>query len=205
MKLVDFYFRNEGIGKITPDVVAALRYCYFASEHLYIYVMKKFNCLTITGNMNHQKPYASFLLNFLESLSRIGYLNTHDIGIIQREQDIKSQLGSVQYILNDYKKKLTRLRDEIPIAQVQANIDTVIAFIEKNKEIIESTKRLESPGLGITTTMSSKLHHQEEVDRLAAIKADKGQFMREVEKSYADGKITVYEISSLLKDYRPTE
>ena len=202
MKLVDFYFSYEETDKITPDVVATLRYCCFASEHFYIYVIKKFNGLTITGNMNDQKPYTSFLLHFLEALSRICYLNTHGIGIIQREQDIKSQMASVQYILDDYKKKLTQLRDNIPIAQAQAKIDIVIEFIEKNKEIIGSIRKLEPPGPRITTKMSSRLPHQEEVDRLAALKADEERFMQEVEKSYAEERITVYEISSLLKDYK---
>jgi len=199
MKLVDFYFRNEEIDKITPDVIATLRYCYFASEQLYIHVIKKFNSLSVIGNMNDQKPYTSFLLHFLEALSRIGYLNTHDIGMIQREQDIKSQMKSVQHVLDDYRNKLTQLHDSIPIVQAQANLDIVIEFIEKNNEIIESIKKLEPPGPRITTTMSSRLPHQEEVDRLVDLKADEERFMQEVEKSYAEERITVYEISSLPK------
>ena len=150
--------------------------------------------------MNDQILYTSFLLHFLEALSRIGYLYTQDImWMLQSEKNIQTQMESVQDVLDDYKKKLTQLHDSIPIAQAQANIGAVIAFIEKNEKIIGSIKKLNPPGPRITTTMSSRLPHQEEVDRLVELKADEERFMQEVEKSYAEERITVYEISSLLK------
>ena len=204
VQLVDFYFSYEKIEEITPDVTATLRYCYFTSKHLYIHVVKKFNDLTLTGNMNDQKPYTSFLLYFLEALSHFGYLNTPDImWMIQSEKDIKSQMESVLYILDDYIKKLTQLRENVPISQAQDNIDIVISFIEKNKEIIESAKKLKSLGPGIKTTMSSFNPRQEEIDRLAGLKTDKERFLPEAEKSYAEEKITVAEISRLFEDCKP--
>lgn len=198
--LIDFYFRHENIDRIDTNLIATLNYCGIQNEAVFIFVLEKFNQLKILGNFNRLKYYKTFILNYIGALSNIGYINTHDLVAIRNEYDIQHDIEFVCIILKNMIEKLEKLYENIPFEEAQKNLKTVIAFINKNIEIINSDIAIKAPCPRFNTSISTKQVHQEEFDNLCTLKGNPELFMQQVRKSYIDGKISTYEIHQLLQN-----
>jgi len=200
LKLIDFYFNHNKIEKIDEELIATLFWCNIAIDGVYLNVLSRFTELTVVGNLNLSEAYLKFILRFLGALSSNGYINTHLLSAIRDKKCVLGSEGLVIHILDSLEKELEKAYEYIPLECVKKNIKMVIDFIEVNKRIINSETRLNNSKPRISTTVSSKYTHQEEYDRLLLVKDCDG-FLEEIEKSYGEGKISVYEINDLLHKF----
>lgn len=150
--------------------------------------------------MNNDKIYKRFLIKYLRVLSTLGYVDTYDIDYFSPDTDnIDIQMTLLG--LDVFKRKLEELKRNIgtTVNQIKSDIETIIQFIEKNREIIntfESLNRHKSPI--ISTTSATKFIHQDEFDKLLSIQ-DNTKFLQNLDKSYSDSKISAHEVQELLK------
>ena len=199
IKLIDFYFDFCAIKEIDHNLVATLRYCNISSNTVYIHILEKFNKLSIIGNMNDKNYYRSFLISYLRNLSSLSYIDTYDLEFIENCSETGVDVKAANMALDRLNEKLALLRERITIVKVSKDIDIVIEFINKNKEIINNEQPFKQKQLRSNSTISSHFINQEEFDRLLKFKGT-DSFQHEVEKSYKNDKISAHEIAKLLED-----
>ncbi len=196
-KLIDFYIPSKA-DKINASVIGSFKMVKLSSNSLYIHALEKFNSMQIISNFNDEKYYMQFLQKYLGALSRFGYINTHELNYIYDATSINESKNEIIKIFDEFIKKLNKLKNTVNINAVQNNINTILRFIEKNKEIM-SCKSHESNEPNIKTTIQSKRMNEKEYNRLLALK-NTPDFYKEIEESYKLGKITAYEISELMNE-----
>ena len=78
--------------------------------------------------------------------------------------------------------------------------DHIIRFVKKNQEMIQCKTTAPKRGPSVSTKMSSRWAHQEEVDRLKKLQKEgiQEQFDSELEKSYQEGKLYLPELKAVL-------
>lgn len=199
-KLIDFYFSNEKITQIDADLISVLNYCDIKDEAIYIWVLEKFNNLTIVGNLNSFAPYTSFIVKYSENLSRIGYINTSALDMIFDKGNIGDDVDIVCDVFRNLENDLQSLCNRIPLEEAKIKLNTVINFIKKNKELIKAKNRLDFIEPQITTSISSSFVNQDEYDKLNNLNCTHNEFETAVKTSYLNGRISIHEISMLYKD-----
>ncbi len=199
IKLIDFYFDFCAVKEIDHNLVATLRYCNISSNTVYIHILEKFNKLSIVGNMNDKNYYRSFLISYLRNLSSLSYIDTYDLEFIENCSETGVDVKAANMTLNRLNEKLTLLRERITIVKVSKDIDIVIEFISKNRDIINSELPLKQKQIRTDSKFSSRFIYQTEYDRLLKFKQT-NSFKQEIENSYKNDKIGVHEIAKLLED-----
>lgn len=199
IKLIDFYFEFCAIKEIDHNLVATLRYCNISSNTVYIHILEKFNKLSIIGNMNDKNYYRSFLISYLRNLSSLSYIDTYDLEFIENCSETGVNVNAANMTLDRLNRKLDLLKERITIGIVSKDIDIIIEFITKNKEIINNEQPFKQKQLRSNSTMTSRFINQAEYDRLLKIKNTES-FQPEIEKSYKNDKIGVHEIAKLLEN-----
>lgn len=197
---INLYFDIEDIKKINNSFIDDIYYCNINNNKVYIYMLNKFNNLKIIGNMNNDKIYKRFLIKYLRVLSALGYIDTYAIDYFSPDTDnIDIQMTSSG--LDVFKRKLEELKRNIgtTVNQIKNDIETIIQFIEKNKEIINISEPLNHPKSPmVSSKCTTRFIHQDEFDRLLSIQ-DNNVFSQELDKSYSDNKISAHEVQEILK------
>ncbi len=201
MKLIDFYIPDK-IDQINSLLIGCLKYCVLSSNAVYLHVLKKFNNLPIVGNFNNEKYYLEFLQKYLEALSSLGYISTEELFSLNKANSVKDCKEVLPDVFQAITEKLTRLK-ATPVPQLQRDIDVILAFIQKNQEIISYNEPFQEPSR-YHTSYESKRSHQEEYDRLLVLKG-KPEFLTMVEESYQAEKISPYEMMELTKSEENTD
>lgn len=197
IKLLDFYFVKR-LNKINDALIGALRYCALYSNKVYIHILKKFNAMSIVGNLNDVKHYVDFLNKYIGAITRIGYIDGHDLWQIDGMDKISTNKDAFIDVLDTYIKKMNEFKESVAtIEQVVSDVDVIIAFLEKNKEIINCEERVKEEPL-VQTKFHTTNKNQEEYDRLLKEKGSP-DFSKDLEDSYCLGKISPYEIKKLLE------
>lgn len=197
IKLLDFYLVKR-INRINDALIGSLRYCALYSNKVYIHILKKFNTMSIVGNLNDAKHYVEFLNKYLRVITSIGYIAEHDLWQIDGFDKISTNKDVFINVLDTYIKKMNELKDGVAaIEQVVSDIDVIITFLEKNKEIINCAERVKEEPL-VQTKYHTTNKNQEEYDRLLKEKGSSA-FSKVLEESYCLGNISPYEIKKLLE------
>lgn len=200
IKFLDFYFKYKKIDTVDLELIRSLQYCNIISKKNYLLILYKFNELKVSGNMNEKECYWRFLLKYLEAMSSIGYINTHNVRSIINFKDkyTYKDIGFLKGILfNPLIDDLEKLKTIMPIEEPKIEIDEIIKFINKNMEII-STKipiKEESP-IKIDSKVYSKINNKE-FERLNKLNCNRDDLKEEIKESYNNGLISAYEISQL--------
>lgn len=94
-------------------------------------------------------------------------------------------------------QELKLLKDEMPIEEPKEEIDTIIKFINKNIQIISQniTFKEKSP-INISTQVYSGKKNIE-IERLNSLKYNDEELLKEIAKSYKNGKISAKDITYL--------
>lgn len=200
-QFINFYFDYTEIKEINLDLIQVLNYCSLDSREVYIDILKRFNDLKVIGNMNKQKSYKLFLKNYLQAISSLRYAYTPELWMLDVPEEVTLGSNEVEFVIKEIRSKITKMRDKIDIEVIRLELVSIITFLNKNIEIINSEQALMAKGPKIHTEISSKFVHQQELDRLTELKrtVDKEQFMKELEQSYTRGCITAYEVYCLLE------
>lgn len=198
ISFIGFYLCHDDVKCITPQLVEYLNYCPLKDRKLYIYILRVFNQLEITGNLNSHKAYRTFLIHYLGAFSGLGYVNTEEVGCIR--STVEEKLDTVfinDVIFSELRKKLVALQQMIPIAEIAKEIDVLIEFLKKNEEVMLAERPWKKPEIGVKSEMHTQFPNQKEVDRLNAMEYDEEELKQKIEELYDQGKITAYEIARL--------
>jgi len=200
-QFISFYFEYTKKDVIDLELIHILNYCNLNSRAVYLDILKRFNALKTIGNMNFENSYKHFLKNYLGALTSLGYVNTSELWMLDVPDEVAIEANHMEEAIMLIARNITNIRDLVVIEMIKTELDTITAFIDKNLEIIKCEPAQEMKEPKFNTSISSRFVHQEEYDRLNALKrtVDKDQFMKELEISYRSQRISVYEIGSLLK------
>ena len=200
IRFLNFYFQYGKIREITAQLIENLNYCDLKYRKVYLLVLQKFNELKVTGNFNELKSYRLFLKCYLQALANLDYINTYEteklewsekVGIEDVESVEQEILGCLEARMREGKERLK----ELP--SLQADIQLILAFFDKNREIMECKEAGQVPKLQYETKMSSRYMYQEEFERLRDFDGEEEAYRKEVDKSYREGKIGMHEILAL--------
>lgn len=200
IKWIDLYFDLNNIRDINYNLIDDVYYCNIYNNKVYIHMLNKFNNLKIRGNMNNDKIYKRFLIKYLRVLSTLGYIDTYDIDYFSPDTD-NIDIQMTLFGLDVFKRKLEELKRNTgtTVNQIKNDIETIIQFIGKNKEIINTSQPLNRPKNPIVSSKcTTKFIHQDEFDRLLSIQ-DNEEFLQELNRSYSDNNFSAYEFQELLK------
>lgn len=162
IKLIDFYLRRKKITSVTPDLIEVLLLCRIRSRKVYLYILSVFNNLEIIGNLNKIESYKDFLVKYLNALSRLGFVDTHILYWLDNSPITKDK--RLAFVFGTLKKDLKKLRDAMSIDKMKADVEMMIEFVEKNREIINHPKELQEPKYnGIEIKMTDSSPHVEEI------------------------------------------
>ena len=198
-KFLNFYFKYSKIDKIDNELINNLNYCNFVSRKVFIKVISQFNELEIIGNMNNSNNYWRFLIKFLEAFSIFGYIETHEVWDLINNNDRSSKYIDFlnKTLLANMQERLLALKDKMPIEAPKIEIDLLIKFIDKNIEIMRCKDVVKKEKIKTSTTYKTEYIHQKEFDRLNNLNCDEGEFVKKLDESYENGKISAYEIMQL--------
>ena len=102
-------------------------------------------------------------------------------------------------VIDKLKKKMLRLRKQIPLAAIHDEIDLILSFLDKNIELIDKKEKLKIPEGGFKSEIHSKLPHQELVDEIQNRELDDEEFSKEMEKYHETGELNLHEIGNLFE------
>lgn len=196
--LVDFYLRHKKIRAVTPGLIECLQYCSLTEKTTYLHILKQFNQLEITGNMNSHRAYQTFLERYLSALSVLGYVETSEVGLLRGLEEQELDAGEVgKWVLDPLSGKLRDLKGKIPIPEIGKEIDLLHGFLDQNRALMAAQRPLDRPRLHVTSEMRSSLPNQKRFDELNAMDGEEELFCRAVREAYEGGEITAYEIARL--------
>lgn len=210
LAFLDFYFTHEKIRKIDLQLIGNLNYCNLNSRDVYLYVLERFNQLEVVGNMNAHKSYLTFLKNYLQALSSLQYVNTYEAGELEsvwkKEMDHDAMEMLQEMVLEPIQHRLEKEAEALEtLPEICRDIRTILAFIQKNIEIMNMPNNCQVPRPKWKTEMHSSLMHQEEFDNLSKLDLPDEEYWKTVGKSYKEGKIGAYEIQKLPRIIRKEE
>jgi hypothetical protein len=140
------------------------------------------------------------VIRYLRALSSLGYIDTHELWMIDGKGKTIENREIACDMLDRLKNKLKVLSDRISIIKAREKINTVISFIQKNRELILTDNKLNMNGSRFKTNMRSSFTHQKEYDELMKNNDNKLLFKEKIGESYNNGKISIYEVDSLLRE-----
>ena len=145
-RLLDFYIKKENVHTISYELIKSLNLCWGIRRDVYLHILKIFNEQNIVGNMNASPEYQKFLVLFLNGMSRYGFVDTRNVGLLE-EKDFKI-IGNdekLNYLIFDsLTEKLQNLKQNVT-ESVRKDIDTMISFVEKNKKMVNTQNEMNPP------------------------------------------------------------
>ena len=199
-RFLDFYFKYNEVTSITAELIECLNYCDLSQRKTFLYILKKFVALEVTGNMNHHRAYRTFLNHYLTALSGLGYIDTGEVVRIRQMKEEVLDVDEIKdFVIFKLKKKMLRLRKQIPVVGIRDEIDLILSFLDKNVELMDKKEKLRIPEGGFKSEIHSKLPHQELVDEIQNRELDDEGFSRKMEKYHETEELNLHEIGILFE------
>lgn len=204
IKLIEFYFEHNDIKEFNLDVVKCMNYSPLKSTKEYLTILKYLGSLQIAGNFNKEGEFTFFLDKYIHALTRLSYIHSYkyfgDIGDFITDRDF--MLNQLDRLLEDLKKVKFR-HNQFLLSSTVEDLIIIIDFIEKIIEIFKCEEEIViESGPFVSTEITSKTRNQEELDRLRQLfKLETNHnIVEEIEASYRQNKISLYEINILLQE-----
>lgn len=197
-RLIDFYLTHNKIKNINSSLLQVFKYCLISNKEVYFYVLKKFNELVITGNMNDTKSYRSFFISYTEAFSNLGYINTRELNYISEDVLHKFDVEFVKKeVIQKFIQDFNELYKRIPLEQAKKEILLMIAFLEKNIKLIEAENTLEEFKGGIKSEMSMELSTDKIIKELKEKNLTEKQLLETLKEGYEKGKYSAHEVATV--------
>ena len=195
---VDFYLRYEKVEAIGPELIECLNYCELSDRKLYLFILGKFNQLKIVRNLNSHKAYKTFLNVYLSAFSSLGFADTEEVWALRNNDQEKIDVKTVEnYVLSALRRKLEDLKKNIPIEGIRKDIEILLAFLEKNRELMHAEKEFAKPERTVKTSISSRTKNWKAVEQLNQSEDEEEVFRSHVQRLYEEGRLTAYEAARL--------
>lgn len=205
---------------ITVELLECLICCDLLQGKDFIAVVQFFNSLAIEGSPMRTPVYRTFFARYMGAICNLGYCKRMESWMFELPLPKESELSdaavlkdlteAAQESLGCLHRELTELRrtekEPYSLPYVQEEYDILLAFVEKNQELLGTKTMLPKREPRVTTQFHSRWVHQSEVDRLREVKlSDPKRFDREVQESYQSGKIYMQELAAVLCDLKKTD
>ncbi len=201
-----FYFNQYRKNWITKNLLGNFCYCNLRSKKNFFFIIRFFNGLRVEQNYNDTDEYRQFFTNYMSHMAILGYCKHMEYWMFELTQSLKEQTDSALNLLEKLKDDLLERKTDIQVPYVLQEFDDCISFVEHNMELIQCKNgytRKEEPRMHMEH-IQSRWIHQEEVDRLKALKkkceerqTDSSEFASELEKSYREGRIYLQEYEDI--------
>lgn len=202
-RLIDFYLMHNKIKNINSSLLQVFKYCLISNKEVYFYVLKKFNELVITGNMNDTKSYRSFFISYTEAFSNLGYINTRELNYISEDVLHKFDVEFVKKeVIQKFIQDFNELYKRIPLEQAKKEILLMIAFLEKNIKLIEAENTLEEFKGGIKSEMSMELSTDKIIKELKEKNLTEKQLLETLKEGYEKGKYSAHEVATVWNELK---
>lgn len=202
-RLIDFYLTHNKIKNINSSLLQVFKYCLISNKEVYFYVLKKFNELVITGNMNDTKSYRSFFISYTEAFSNLGYINTRELNYISEDVLHKFDVEFVKKeVIQKFIQDFNELYKRIPLEQAKKEILLMIAFLEKNIKLIEAENTLEEFKGGIKSEMSMELSTDKIIKELKEKILTEKQLLETLKEGYEKGKYSAHEVATVWNELK---
>ena len=202
-RLIDFYLTHNKIKNINSSLLQVFKYCLISNKEVYFYVIKKFNKLVITGNMNDTKSYRSFFISYTEAFSNLGYINTRELNYISEDVLHKFDVEFVKKeVIQKFIQDFNELYKRIPLEQAKNEILLMIAFLEKNIKLIEAENTLEEFKGGIKSEMSMELSTDKIIKELKEKNLTEKQLLETLKEGYEKGKYSAHEVATVWNELK---
>lgn len=202
-RLIDFYLMHNKIKNINSSLLQVFKYCLISNKEVYFYVLKKFNELVITGNMNDTKSYRSFFISYTEAFSNLGYINTRELNYISEDVLHKFDVEFVKKeVIQKFIQEFNELYKRIPLEQAKKEILLMIAFLEKNIKLIEAENTLEEFKGGIKSEMSMELSTDKIIKELKEKNLTEKQLLETLKEGYEKGKYSAHEVATVWNELK---
>ena len=215
IKLLDFYFQQEKENGISAEMLQNLNYVDMGDRRVYISVLKHFNQCRIIGNLNSEPCMYRFLMLTLRMVFTLGYTKDnlfHSMWYLESEApdpkelfptdrwsrataELVGQFDNMKCILEREKQST------LDLSWFFSDIDTIIQFIDKCKELSQAKRslRMRTPHIEMEEHIHSR--HQDICDMLKEeLQAgmDVGKWLDRLRSAYEEGKLDPSEIKELI-------
>ena len=102
-------------------------------------------------------------------------------------------------VIDKLKKKMLRLRKQIPLAAIRDEIDLILCFLDKNIELMEKEEKLKVPKGSFKSEIHTRLPHQELLDEIQNREFGDEEFSQKIEKYYETGELNLHEVGILFE------
>ncbi|OWV19947.1 hypothetical protein B7990_01895 [Fibrobacter sp. UWB4] len=195
IKLIDFYFQQEEIAEISPDFIRILNYCNISNKSVYLHILNKFNNLKIIRHLKDDKNYLKFLDKYLSAISALQYVDTREVSWLQADYNDWNVVK--KYVFDELKKKLTDFANKTPIEGTKNEVILMIAFIDKNIQIIESTKKAENKTYDTQSSHDKQPHYHKQIKYFEEEKLSSDEIKKELNEGYERGLYKPYEVNEI--------
>ena len=207
---------------ISEELIRCLEQCELQNKNILMQIIRFFNELKVSYNLNEQASYRRFFEKYMGAICNLGYVKRMEYWMFaisssfaEHQEMVLNELKELEKELQEQREKYMAVNNGHALGCVTAEYDLCLAFVRKNKELIQCEAPMPEKAArrhGVITKMSSRWIHQEEVDRLKALKkqaqqgeADEQVFWDEVTDSYEAGRIYLPECDAVLKEDKPVE
>jgi KAP family P-loop domain len=203
IKLIDFYFEYNNIKEFNLDLVKCMNYSPLKTTEEYLTILNYLNSLQVVGNLGKKEEFTEFLNKYIHALTNLGYIHSY-----KYFYDFKDFIGNQEYLLRrlgdllqDFENIKSR-HEQVRLNSTIEELDVIILFVQKIIEILKSEEKIRVENRPfINTEITSRKINQEEFDRLKQlIESEADDKIEEIEASYKQKKITLYEVDELLKN-----
>lgn len=191
IKLIDLYFQLDKITEITPDLIEVLCRCHVFYKDVYLHILSKFNVLKIVGHLKDEICYLRFLDKYLSAISMLRYIDTREVewlNAVPNEWDIIQEK-----VFDELRTKLINFSSESPIDAIKNEVKLMIAFIDKNVEIINSPQKVEKIVEKKNAEHDSS-YQDEQIRNLEEKKLSLDEIKKELDFGYENGEYDPYEV-----------
>ena len=210
-----FSLYSKKSNAITVELLECLVCCDLTQKQDFFNILRFFNTLTVKFNPVAAPVYRIFFSRFMGMICVLGYGRHLESWMFELPLSHNSQRGDTfndvievaQQCLNTLNKVLVDLRSkqDLPysLPYVREEYDILIAFINKNQEMLKANIVPFRPSFKVTTkNISQKWSHQDEIDRLLELrKVAPEQFDQELQESYQAGKLYLQELKVIVSNF----
>ncbi|MGE7911559.1 P-loop NTPase fold protein [Lysinibacillus xylanilyticus] len=208
LKLIDFYFNCNEISEFNRDVLKCLNNCTINTKEEYFKILRYIVELKVICNFEDYKEFLDFLKKYMQALTRMKIYNAWEyFDDYSKFHKLNDQIFILTKIRDDL-KSIRLHHQSLGVLNTHEDITIVINFLEKLLEIINCKKSLNSFEQQdfINVNMEVSRERLEKFDyykKLLDSEIDYGQIYQEIDDSYANGELSLYEISMLVADKEP--
>ena len=202
IKLIDFYFEFKDTS-ISAEVIHVLNYCDIYKKNVFLHIIRKFNSLTIKGNLNDTICYPRFLIQYIGAFTTLGYIDTRLIDVYSFNfKNLEKNKENYKDLYFTFLDELRNLKTESPLQQIKDESDILKEFLKKNVRIILNKNFLKEYTGGVTSTSYIKDGLEDIFKELDEKHLSDNKLEKYLEEQYSNGSLSAYQVKRIYNKYK---